>query len=71
MSHSTDSDAEFEPINHARPHSRSSGAFTTRSQTPRSGCDHRQNAAPAGGLAISANDMSRWLLTQLGTADHR
>ena len=25
-----------------------------------------QNAAPAGGLAISANDMSRWLLTQLG-----
>jgi CubicO group peptidase (beta-lactamase class C family) len=25
-----------------------------------------QNAAPAGGLAISANDMGRWLLTQLG-----
>ena len=24
------------------------------------------NAAPAGGLAISANDFARWLLIQLG-----
>jgi len=28
--------------------------------------DRAENAAPAGGLAISANDMSRWLLIQLG-----
>ena len=27
--------------------------------------DLARNAAPAGGLAISANDMARWLLIQL------
>jgi CubicO group peptidase (beta-lactamase class C family) len=69
MNHSTDTDAEFvaDP-NHARPHSRSGGAIhglgtqTALDQT----ATIAQNAAPAGGLAISANDMGRWLLTQLG-----
>ena len=28
--------------------------------------DLARNAAPAGGLAISANDFARWLLIQLG-----
>jgi CubicO group peptidase (beta-lactamase class C family) len=69
MSHSTDSAAEFlANPNHARPHSRSGGLIQgLGTQTPL-GEDAMisQNAAPAGGLAISANDMSRWLLTQLG-----
>ncbi len=69
MNHSTDTDAEFHANpNHARPHSRSGGAIHgLGTQAP---LDEKatiaQNAAPAGGLAISANDMSRWLLTQLG-----
>jgi len=69
MDNSTDTDAEFQAnTNHARPHSRSGGAIHgLGQQTP---LDEKatiaQNAAPAGGLAISANDMGRWLLTQLG-----
>jgi len=69
MNHSTDTDAEFKANpNHARPHSRSSGAIHGMgAQTPLDeNATIAQNAAPAGGLAISANDMSRWLLTQLG-----
>ena len=69
MSHSTDTDAEYQANpNHARPHSRSSGAIHGLGvQTPLDeNATIAQNAAPAGGLAISANDMSRWLLTQLG-----
>ncbi|HEX3423053.1 MAG TPA: serine hydrolase [Sphingomicrobium sp.] len=69
MSHSTGTDAEFQADpNHARPHSRSSGAIHgLGAQTPLDeNATIAQNAAPAGGLAISANDMSRWLLTQLG-----
>lgn len=68
MNHSTDSDAEFMANpNHARPHSRSGGAIVgLGTQIP---LDEKAtiaaNAAPAGGLAISANDMTRWLLTQL------
>jgi CubicO group peptidase (beta-lactamase class C family) len=69
MNNSTDTDAEFQANpNHARPHSRNDG--------PIHGLGHQapldenstiaQNAAPAGGLAISARDMSKWLLTQLG-----
>jgi len=68
MSHSTDSDAEFQANpDHARPHSRNSGAIHgLGAQTPLDeNATIAQNAAPAGGLAISANDMSRWLLTQL------
>jgi CubicO group peptidase (beta-lactamase class C family) len=69
MSHSTDSDAEFQAsLNHARPHSRNSGAVHGMgTQAPLDeNATIAQNAAPAGGLAISANDMGRWLLTQLG-----
>ncbi len=69
MNHSTDSDAEYQANpNHARPHSRSSGPI--HGLGTQTALDENatiaQNAAPAGGLAISANDMSRWLLTQLG-----
>jgi CubicO group peptidase (beta-lactamase class C family) len=69
MNHSTDSDAEFQANpNHARPHSRNNGAVHGQgAQTPLDeNATIAQNAAPAGGLAISANDMSRWLLAQLG-----
>ena len=68
MNHSTDTDAEFEANpDHARPHSRNSGPIHgLGAQTPLDdNATIAQNAAPAGGLAISANDMSRWLLTQL------
>jgi CubicO group peptidase (beta-lactamase class C family) len=69
MNHSTDTDAEFHAnLDHARPHSRSNGAIHgLGTQTPLDeNATIAQNAAPAGGLAISANDMSHWLLTQLG-----
>jgi CubicO group peptidase (beta-lactamase class C family) len=68
MIHSTDTDAEFQANpNHATPHSRNSGAVHgLGTQTPLDeNATIAQNAAPAGGLAISANDMSHWLLTQL------
>lgn len=69
MNHSTDSNAEFQATaDRAHPHGRFDGPIV--------GLGHQQpydgnatlaaNAAPAGGLAISANDMTRWLLTQLG-----
>src|SRR5205085_239765 len=69
MKSSTDTDKEFQRNpNHARPHSRSGGAI--QGLGTQTALDENatiaQNAAPAGGLAISANDMSRWLLTQLG-----
>ena len=69
MNQSTDTDPEFlANPNHARPHSRNSGPIHgLGAQTPLDeNATIAQNAAPAGGLAISANDMSRWLLTQLG-----
>jgi CubicO group peptidase (beta-lactamase class C family) len=69
MKNSTDTDAEFQANpNHARPHSRNDGpVHGMGTQAPLDeNATIAQNAAPAGGLAISANDMSRWLLTQLG-----
>src|SRR6476661_2209644 len=69
MSHSTDSVADYlANPNHARLHSRSGGAIQgLGTQTAlNNDATISQNAAPAGGLAISANDMGRWLLTQLG-----
>jgi CubicO group peptidase (beta-lactamase class C family) len=69
MNHSTVSDAEFMANpDHARPHSRTGGAIVgLGTQTPLDqNATISQNSAPAGGLAISANDMTRWLLTQLG-----
>jgi CubicO group peptidase (beta-lactamase class C family) len=69
MDHSTDTDAKFMANpDHARPHSRTGGAIVglgTQTQLDQT-ATIAQNSAPAGGLAISANDMSRWLLTQLG-----
>ena len=68
MKNSTNTDAEFQANpNHARPHSRNSGAIhgMGKQEPLDENATIAQNAAPAGGLAISANDMSRWLLTQL------
>jgi len=69
MRNSTNTDKEFQASpNHARPHSRNDGPIHgLGTQAPLDeDATIAQNAAPAGGLAISANDMSRWLLTQLG-----
>jgi CubicO group peptidase (beta-lactamase class C family) len=69
MNHSTVSDAEYMANpDHARPHSRTGGAIIgLGTQKPLDeNATISQNSAPAGGLAISANDMTRWLLTQLG-----
>jgi CubicO group peptidase (beta-lactamase class C family) len=68
MDHSTsDEEARFATANRAQPHARLDGG-------PR-GAGHQQllderdelgrNGAPAGGLAVSANDMARWLMIQL------
>jgi len=68
MNQSTDTAAEFHANpDHARPHSRSGAAIHGMgTQMPlEDSATIAQNAAPAGGLAISANDMSRWLLAQL------
>jgi len=68
MNHSTsDSDRRFATANRAFPHARPS--TRVRGSGPQQMLDERdelgRNAAPAGGLAISANDMSRWLALQL------
>ncbi len=69
MNHSTVSYAEYAANpNHARPYIRTGGPILgLGDQTP---LDENAaiptNAAPAGGLAISANDMTHWLLAQLG-----
>ncbi len=68
MFHSTsDDDVRFNTPNRAQPHARINGAF--RGLGDQEALDERddlaRNAAPAGGLAISANDMARWLLIQL------
>ena len=68
MNRSTDSIASYlANPDRARPHSRSGGAIHGLGTQSALGENAiiAQNAAPAGGLAISANDMSRWLLTQL------
>jgi CubicO group peptidase (beta-lactamase class C family) len=69
MTNSTDTVAEFRANpDHASPHSRDSGpVHGMGTQVPlNQDAMIAQNAAPAGGLAISANDMSHWLLAQLG-----
>src|SRR4029078_3606399 len=62
-----DADCETNP-NHARPHSRSGAAIHgLGTQTPLDeNATIAQNAAPAGGPALSAHHTNRWLLTQLG-----
>jgi CubicO group peptidase (beta-lactamase class C family) len=69
MKNSTDTDADLlANPNHARPHARLNGPIRgTGDQVPLDPSSAvSANAAPAGGLAISANDMANWLKVQLG-----
>jgi CubicO group peptidase (beta-lactamase class C family) len=68
MLHSTDEDAiRLATADRAIPHGRVNGPIVgLGDQEPLDEMAYRSsNSAPAGGLAISANDMSRWLLIQL------
>ena len=63
----SDDEARFATADRAQPHARMNGGL--RGVGDQSRLDERddlgRNAAPAGGLAVSANDMTRWLLLQL------
>ena len=68
MLHSTTSEeARLATANRAQPHARMNGGL--RGAGDQELLDERdglgRNGAPAGGLAVSANDMARWLLIQL------
>jgi CubicO group peptidase (beta-lactamase class C family) len=68
MSNSTsDEDARFSNPNRAYPHARMNGGL--RGTGDQELLDERdelgRNGAPAGGLAVSANDMARWMRIQL------
>jgi CubicO group peptidase (beta-lactamase class C family) len=68
MLHSTAEDAtHFASADRAQPHARMNGGL--RGIGEQSVLDERDNlgstASPAGGLAVSANDMTRWLIIQL------
>jgi CubicO group peptidase (beta-lactamase class C family) len=68
MLHSTtDNEGHFASPDRAQPHARMSGGL--RGVGDQSVLDERDNlgsnASPAGGLAVSANDMARWLMIQL------
>jgi CubicO group peptidase (beta-lactamase class C family) len=68
MLHSTtDNDTRFATEDRAQPHARTGGSLRGIGDQER--LDERddlgRNAAPAGGLAISAGDMARWLMIQL------
>jgi CubicO group peptidase (beta-lactamase class C family) len=68
MLHSTtDEDARWATANRAQPHARLDGGM--RGVGNQQMLDERdelgRNGAPAGGLTVSANDMSRWLRIQL------
>jgi CubicO group peptidase (beta-lactamase class C family) len=68
MAHSTvDDKGRLASDNRARAHGRLNGAIRgLGDQEPLDeSADLAANVAPAGGLAISANDMTRWLLVQL------
>jgi CubicO group peptidase (beta-lactamase class C family) len=68
MRHSTtDNPSRFATEDRAQPHARTSGALRGVGDQQRldEQDDLGQNASPAGGLAISANDMARWLMIQL------
>lgn len=64
----TDDEVRFRNPDRAQPHARINGAF--RGLGDQEVLNERdalgRNAAPAGGLSVSANDMARWLLIQLG-----
>lgn len=63
----TDSEPRFQTADRAFPHARASGQV--RGLGPQQVLNERdelgRNASPAGGLAISANDMAKWLIVQL------
>ena len=63
----SDEDHRFATVNRAEPHARMNGGL--RGAGDQELLDERdelgRTAAPAGGLAVSANDMARWLLIQL------
>lgn len=63
----TEDEDRFANPNRAHPHARVSGAF--RGLGEQQVLDERdalgRNAAPAGGISSSANDMARWMLIQL------
>jgi CubicO group peptidase (beta-lactamase class C family) len=63
----TDDEHRFATVDRAQPHARMNGGL--RGIGDQSRLDEREdlghNASPAGGLAISANDMARWLMIQL------
>jgi CubicO group peptidase (beta-lactamase class C family) len=63
----SDDDVRFTRPDRAQPHARLGGAFRGLGELQlldeRAGLG--RNAAPAGGLSVSANDMARWLLIQL------
>ncbi len=67
----SDNDRRFETPNRAHPHARASGRV--RGMGPLQMLDERDElgraAAPAGGLAISANDMTKWLALQLAKGE--
>ena len=67
-----DSRGRLGTANRARPHARLNGAIRgLGDQVPLDEVesDLGNNGAPAGGLAISANDMSKWLTLQLARGD--
>src|SRR4030095_2491011 len=68
MLHSTNDNKTFvASADRANPHARLNGPLRgLGDQEPLDEtADRSDNSGPAGGLAISANDMSRWLLIQL------
>jgi CubicO group peptidase (beta-lactamase class C family) len=63
-----DSASRLKTVNRGRPHARLDGAIRglgTQVALDEVQSDLGANAAPAGGLAISANDMAKWLAAQL------
>jgi CubicO group peptidase (beta-lactamase class C family) len=68
MNESTVSDAEFQATaDRGHPHGRTGGGVVGLGTVKPLDEDSAlaANAAPAGGLSISADDMTRWLMTQL------
>lgn len=68
-SSTADSASRMATANRARPHARLNGAIRgegDQASLDEAASDLGSNAAPAGGLAISANDMAKWLQVQLG-----
>ena len=67
LSSTTGSEERFATADRAWPHARINGPF--RGLGDQSVLNERdelgRNAAPAGGIAVSANDMARWMLIQL------